>query len=83
VLDLRAERANAILSGSVSAADSDVRFVILGRQELNEWPDCELTVQRGDGASAALRSAGWEIAFEHADMRIFARPDDPVVAQLH
>jgi uncharacterized membrane protein len=81
VLDQRAERANAILSGSVSASDSDVRFVILGRQETTEFPACGFTVQRGEEASATLRSAGWEIAFEHADMRIFARPDDPVVAQ--
>lgn len=82
VLDLRAERANAILSGSIAAADSDVRFLILGQQELREWPECGLTVPRGDGARSALRSAGWEIAFESADMTIFAQPDDPVVAQL-
>ncbi|MEX1158335.1 MAG: DUF2298 domain-containing protein, partial [Thermomicrobiales bacterium] len=82
VLDTRAERANAILNGAVPAVDSGARFVVLGSQETHESPDCDLTAQRGDVAGDALVAAGWELAFENAETRIYAQSDDPLVAHL-
>ncbi len=82
ILDQRAAQANAILDGTISASETDVRFVVLGRQEVLGTPDCNLTYPRDTDPADALVSAGWDVAFVSGDLTIFARPDDPVVAQL-
>ena len=83
ILDVRAQRANAILDGTIPAHESDARFVILGTQETQGTPECDKTVERGPAAGNALQAAGWDIAFKSGAMTIFAQPDDPVVADLH
>lgn len=82
VLDARAIQAKSTLDGRVSPSETEARFVILGRQELHLSPECDQTTDRGVGAADALRAAGWQVAFQRGDMTIFARPDDPVVADL-
>jgi uncharacterized membrane protein len=83
ILDTRAVTAKATLDGSIAPSESEVRFVILGSQETRESPNCNQTSDRGPAASQALMAAGWRPVFQQGDMMIFARPDDPVVADLH
>lgn len=82
VLKQRAEEANAILDGQVSAAETDVRFVVFGRLERLGSPDCSLTYAREGDALQPLLNAGWAVAFDHGEMMIFARPDDPTMANV-
>jgi YYY domain-containing protein len=82
ILDLRAAQANAILDGTVTASETDARFVVLGRQEIQGTPDCNLTVERTGDPAATLRSAGWEVAFESGQTTIFSHPGDPSLASL-
>ncbi|HEX5165732.1 MAG TPA: DUF2298 domain-containing protein, partial [Thermomicrobiales bacterium] len=79
ILDLRAAQANAIIDGTVTADETDARFVILGRQEIQGTTDCNLTRQRTGDPVATLRAAGWEIAFVSEQTTIFAHPGDPIL----
>lgn len=80
-LDQRVAQANAVLDGSIQAGDSDVRFVILGDQEIEGATNCDLAQPRSMNQADILRAAGWAIAFEAGTMTILAQPDDPIVAQ--
>jgi YYY domain-containing protein len=79
-LDSQALHANAILDGSANASETAARFVILGPQEVVGTTACPYAVNRGASAADALVAGGWVPAFEALGTTVFARPEDPTVA---
>ena len=83
LLDPRANDANAILSGETLTTSDGLapRFLILGRQELEENPGCNLSRARDEAVVGQLGNAGWVEVFEYAGARVFARADDPLARE--
>ncbi|RIK42136.1 MAG: hypothetical protein DCC58_11500 [Chloroflexi bacterium] len=80
VIAKRVEDANAILSGLYTRTSDGIepRFLVLGRQETDENPNCSLSVARDTAVLDALGNAGWVVAFEYGETRVFVRSDDPL-----
>jgi YYY domain-containing protein len=80
LLDPRANDANAIISGEQIASSDGIapRFLILGRQELEENPGCSLSRARDASVLKRLGDLGWVVVFEYEGARVLARSTDPL-----
>lgn len=76
----RMDEANRILDGGVPPSATEVRFIVLGRQELGAAGRCDRVTERPPDVRERLRQNGWTTAFSVPDMEIFVASDDPLAA---
>jgi hypothetical protein len=81
LMDYRSASANAWLNGTPpnSYDYPEPRFVIFGAQEMDGSATCELLQPRSPEVYERLALAGWQLAFESGDTRVYTRIGDPAL----